>query len=287
MSPSVSLTVSRMLAFAGCVLVCCFCWSSVASGQDRQWFVDPDLVCQQGSALSVKYLEKHSPEFLKRLKSVLPWVVRIEARHTFIPNGYSSNHGSGILLADGRILTARHVLEENVSDDPLELVVTLADGRVFQAELERPGEEDWALLKITDASNHADILDSKIERAEAQVGQPTVLAAYPARQGLDEQGKLRSFNKGDPAQGIAVSQLNPALVVSSVETLQPMSLKPLAGFPPIGGMSGGPIFNLKGEVIGVQVSVSKTQDGNGKVLMYRINAVPANRMSLSDCLGTQ
>ena len=66
-----------------------------------------------------------------------------------------------------------------------------------------------------------------------------------------------------------------------------MSLKPLAGFPPIGGMSGGPVFNLKGEVIGVQVSVSKTQDGNGKILMYRINAVPATGISLPDCLGPQ
>ena len=287
MSPSVSLTVSRVLAFAGCVLASCIFWSPLASGQDRQWFVDPDLVWEQGSALSVTYLEQHSPEFVERLKSVLPWVVRIEARHSFIPNGYRSNHGSGIVLADGRVLTARHVLEENVTDDHLEIVVTLADGRVFQAELERPGEEDWALLKITDAGNHPDILDSKIELAEPRADQSTVLAAYPARQGLDKQGKVRSFNKGDPAQGIAVSQLNPALVVSSVETLQPMSLKPLAGFPPIGGMSGGPIFNMQGQVIGVQIAVSKTQDGNGKVLMYRINAVPANLMSLPDCLGTQ
>jgi S1-C subfamily serine protease len=45
----------------------------------------------------------------------------------------------------------------------------------------------------------------------------------------------------------------------------------------VGGMSGGPILNSRGQVIGVQVAVSKTTDNaTGRTLHYRINAVPAN-----------
>ena len=101
------------------------------------------------------------------------------------------------------------------------------------------------------------------------------MAGYPARQGLDEQGNLQSFDKGDRQRGILASRLSPALVVLAVEGGPSMSLKPVAGFPPIGGMSGGPVLNRKGEVTGVQCSVSKTEDQNGKVLQYRVNAVPA------------
>jgi S1-C subfamily serine protease len=42
-------------------------------------------------------------------------------------------------------------------------------------------------------------------------------------------------------------------------------------------MSGGPVLNLKGEVVGVQSSVSKTTaDATGAVLYYKINAVPSD-----------
>ncbi len=69
------------------------------------------------------------------------------------------------------------------------------------------------------------------------------------------------------------------LVVTSVVDPEAMTLKPLAGFPPVGGMSGGPVLNAKGEVIAVQKSVSKTTDNaTGKVLYYVVNAVPAGEV---------
>jgi hypothetical protein len=70
------------------------------------------------------------------------------------------------------------------------------------------------------------------------------------------------------------------LVVTSVVDPEAMTLKPLAGFPPVGGMSGGPVLNAKGEVIAVQISVSKTTDNaTGQVLYYVVNAVPAGEVA--------
>ncbi len=122
--------------------------------------------------------------------------VRIEVRHSFEGNGHKSNHGTGIILKGGKVLTANHVLTENVTGETLQVVLTLADGRILFASIEKQGEKDWARLQ-------------------------------------------------------------------------------LAGFPPSGGMSGGPVLNLQGQLIGVQHSVSKTtEDATGKILYCKIDAVP-------------
>ncbi len=44
-------------------------------------------------------------------------------------------------------------------------------------------------------------------------------------------------------------------------------------------MSGGPVLNAKGKVIGVQYSVSKTaENATGKILYYTINATPTSEV---------
>ena len=119
------------------------------------------------------------------------------------------------------------------------------------------------------------LLESPIVMEAATPGETAVFIGYPARLGLDGQGQVKSFHKGDEVQGIPADKLAPMLVVASVEDLDAMTLKPLAGFPPVGGMSGGPVLNLQGQLIGVQHSVSKTtEDATGKILYYKIDAVP-------------
>ena len=89
------------------------------------------------------------------------------------------------------------------------------------------------------------------------------------------------FLKADAQTGSTGNALAPMLVVGSVLNAKAMTLAPLAGFPPVGGMSGGPVLNSKGHLIGIQVSVSKTTDNlTGRTLHYRINAVPASAVEL-------
>ena len=120
-----------------------------SGGEEKQWFVDRNLVYERGSALSEEYLGKHAPGFPNRLESVIPWIVRIEVRHSYVKNVYSSNHGTGIILKGGRVLTAKHVLTENAKEGKKQILLTTTDGRGFPAEVIKEGEKNWAMLRIT------------------------------------------------------------------------------------------------------------------------------------------
>ncbi len=248
-----------------------------SAGEEKQWFVDRNLVYERGSALSEAYLKKHAPEFSKKLETIIPWVVRIEVRHSYVKNGYSSNHGTGIILKGGRVLTAKHLLNENAKEGKKMILLTTTAGRVLPAEVMNEGERDWTILRITGKEDQKAAMKSPVVTGKVTSTKMVAFLGYPARLGLDEEGKVKSFHKGDESKGIAASQLSPLLVVATISNPEAMSLKPEAGFPPVGGMSGGPILNAEGKVIGVQNSVSKTtEDATGKVLYYTINATPTH-----------
>jgi S1-C subfamily serine protease len=247
--------------------------------EEKKWFVDRNLVYERGSALSEEYLGKHAPEFSRMLETITPWVVRMEVRHSYVKNGYRSNHGTGIILNGGQILTAKHVLNENAKEGEKKIILTMTDGRVLPAEVMKEGEKDWTMLRITRKESHEAAMKSPVVIGKVRPKETAVFLGYPARLGLDEKGKVKSFYKGDETKGNPVSKLSPLLVVTTVSDPEAMKLKPLAGFPPVGGMSGGPILNAEGKVIGVQNSVSKTtEDATGKVLYYTINATPASEV---------
>ncbi|MBT8045211.1 MAG: serine protease [Verrucomicrobiae bacterium] len=256
----------------------------VAGTQAREspWFVDKKLVYERGSRLSMQYLESNTPQFEKKLKHILPWVVRIEVQHSITEDGFTSNHGTGVILKGGKVITAKHVLTKNVEDlkAKTRILLTTTHGRVLQARVIQQGKNDWMVLQIKATAENKDILESPITLSTPRQGETAVFFGYPARLGLDQHGKVQSFHKGNPKKNIPVSQLNPMVVVCSVADAKKVTLNPLAGFPPVGGMSGGPVFNLKGEVIAVQHSVTTTtEDATGRVLRYSIDASPAGAIS--------
>ena len=244
---------------------------------EKRWFIDDSYLYEHGNALSAEYLKEHAPEFTQWLDRLLPWVVRIEVQHSPIDGAYRSNHGTGTLLGGGQVLTAGHVLKENVTGEVSKVLVTRSDGRVLHAEVDRHGAQDWALLRILPEEGASSLPASPIELGSATEGEKAIFFGYPAMVGLSEKGEVLPFRKSDSQAGSPASTLSPMLIVSSVLDPQAMTLNPIAGFPPVGGMSGGPILNSRGQVIGVQVAVSQTTDNaTGRTLYYRINAVPAN-----------
>ncbi len=276
----------------------CFSLSAQEQGfaNQRDFFVDSNLVCEKGTELSKTFLKASEPEFARQLPDLFRWIARVEVRHRISDKGFASNHGSGVILADGQVLTARHVLEQNVEDgdkEKLKILLTMNDGRVFEATVQTRGELDWALLKISSPlqdSQTGSVPDSKqtvhspIKLALPKPSATLVFMGYPARLGLDAAGKARSFNRGDPGKKIPVTRLDPCLVVGkgrsgSRELPGNLVLDPVAGFPPLGGMSGGPIFDLTGAVVGIQIGVTQTTaDATGEVLVYRVDAVSTSAM---------
>ena len=248
-------------------------------GAENAWFVDQNLVYERGSALSARYLKTKAPEFSRKIPTILPWIVRIEVQHTIKKDGYQSNHGTGVILRGGKVLTAKHVLTKNVKDPngKTKILLTTPDGRVFRATVKKKGSKDWVVLKIDLDANQSAMLRSPVRLAKPKQGETAVFIGYPARLGLDDHGKVQSFNKGNKKKNIPVSQLDPMIVVGAVQDLKAMNLRTIAGFPPVGGMSGGPVFNLKGELIAVQHSVATTTlNATGKVLHYTIETTSSN-----------
>ena len=260
--------------------------STPAFSEDRQkaWFVDKNFVYEHGHALSQEYIQKKAPEFSHVRERVLPWIVRIETQHSFIKNGFTSNHGTGIIIQGGFVVTAYHIFTKNIPADnkKIKVLLTMTDGRVFPATLHKHGPRDWALLKMTlPKDTYPELMQSPIVMREPVVDEATIFLGYPARLGIDKHGKVQSFHKGDQKKKIPTSQLEPMTVVASVSDAKAMTLKPLAGFPPVGGMSGGPILNIKGEVVAVQHGVTKTtENATGKILSYRIDATSFRTDSL-------
>jgi S1-C subfamily serine protease/DNA-binding response OmpR family regulator len=202
--------------------------------------------------------------------------------------------GTGFLVAnDGRLLTNHHVAEPWWADEKLkELVDQGADAfavsytayfpgtsQGIAAKVDRiSGQADLATLKLqTPAPPHAALLELD-ERNEASVsGDPVVLIGYPtgiegilARAGSDITRKVaenahdvtqivselaeQDFIRPTTTQGHIGDVLKDKIVYDAATTV---------------GGSGGPLFNRKGKVIGVNFAILKDFGGSNLAVPVR------------------
>jgi serine protease Do len=147
--------------------------------------------------------------------------------------------GSGFIISeDGLILTNKHV----VSDDNAEYTVFLNDGRKFKAKiLAKHPADDLAILKI-DAKNlpYAILGDSnKLELGQTVIAIGNALGEFQNTVSVGVVSGLRrnitaSDNYGNIEQLESLIQTDAAINY---------------------GNSGGPLINLKGEVIGINTAI--------------------------------
>ena len=147
--------------------------------------------------------------------------------------------GSGFVIdPSGYILTNRHVI-----DKAYEIVVTLADGRHYLANLIGEGHMvDIALIKI---SPPKPLLALKFgDSDKLRIGEPVVAIGNP-------------FGLGTTVTSGIVSALNRDLSMSMFDSF----IQTDAAINH--GNSGGPLFNLKGEVIGVNTAYYSGENAGG------------------------
>ncbi|GJL53909.1 MAG: peptidase [Nitrospirales bacterium] len=177
---------------------------------------------------------------------VTPTVVNISpVRKTGMSRGLSTTRvpgtGSGVIISDdGFIVTNNHVL----GDDTMEAEIRLSDKtKVFANVVGRDKDTDIALLKVD--------MDRKLSNAvfgdssTLKVGQWVLAVGNPL--GLDRTVTLGVLS------GIGRERLN----LSKYENF----LQTDAAINP--GNSGGPLFNLRGEVIGINTAIIHMAQGIG------------------------
>jgi hypothetical protein len=196
---------------------------------------------------------------------------RVEVRFLQTTSTYKSIHGSGVLVDGGRkILTAGHALE---NDNDLEILVTFHNGEVRTARIaareylvHSGASQDWAVMELLGPPVTS---VPSVELDEAAEGGLAIVLGYPDQIGVNTSGEIAYMGTGG---------FLPLVTLSTVLQRDPLVLSPTAGSIPVGGMSGGPIFDRHGRLVGIFVSVSRIVQSNE--VRYFYNGAPLKNLPL-------
>jgi len=216
------------------------------------------------------------PDLTQMLRQGKRACVRMQIRLATQGGSYQEAQGSGVLIDGGRlVLTAGHGL---VGAKDREIWVTLQDGARYAARpvewsFDRFGSAnaDWAVLEVQTPAGTA-LPAMRIGRPET--GKLAFVVGYPGHHGINDQGRLVAGKAYDG------DFLEPLVTAGTVTDASPISLSPVAGAVPTGGMSGSPIVSEDGELIGLFVSVASVPGRNATTYSYQGAAVSTLREKL-------
>jgi serine protease Do len=141
-----------------------------------------------------------------------------------------TGHGSGVIVGPHQILTVRHVTEDMKGGDGN---VTMAGGKVYKVHVEwiSGDPEDYAML----------VTDNILPKPYAQIG------CSPLQVGdqIWAVGFPQSFGK------TLVSGVISSRAIDQSDTEGPPKTLIGVSMPMVPGMSGGPVFNQYGQVVGL------------------------------------
>lgn len=194
-------------------------------------------------------------------KKVLPSTVTIVAS-----SGSSSGGGSGVILdKEGHILTNHHVVTLESSSAASTIEVRLSDGTVRTASVVGlDSAADLAVLKINPSGLDLQPItwgdSSKLVSGEAVVA----LGAPYSRTETVTSGVVSNANRVQPADTTGQNYI-PMIQVDA---------------PINHGNSGGPLVNLKGELVGINSQGQASQDGGtADGMAFSITSNYAKRIS--------
>jgi serine protease Do len=162
--------------------------------------------------------------------------------------------GSGFVIsADGYIVTNNHVIEKADT-----ILVTFSDGREMQAKLVgRDRDSDLAVLKVTSKTPLAFVPLADSDKAE--VGEWVIAIGNPLGFGGSVSAGIISATGRDLNSGRADNYIQTDAAINQ-------------------GNSGGPLFNLAGEVVGVNTAII-SQSGGSIGLGFSVPSNTVKRIS--------
>jgi putative serine protease PepD len=197
-------------------------------------------------------------------QAVQPTVVSIKAAGT-----RGESLGSGVIINSekGYVVTNNHVVADSQQID-----VALADGRIFRATaLGADPTTDLAVLELQNPPG--DLEEAKLGDSSAvTVGEPVMAVGNPL--GLDNTattGIVSALNRPVTTEVAgSANSANSAVVTNAIQV--DAAVNP--------GNSGGPLFNAKGEVIGINSSIATMGSYSGEAGNIGLAfAIPVNLVS--------
>jgi len=174
------------------------------------------------------------------VEQVMPGVVLIK---TYDSNGNELGQGSGFVISkDGDVVTCYHVMRGYST-----AIVTTADEKKFQVRNVTALNKSDDLVRISLSADNHSFSNLSLNTTTPEVGQEVIAIGGPL--GLEKT----------VSQGIVSAIRN-----NTIQITAPISP----------GSSGGPVFNMKGEVIGIVASQMKSgQNLNFAIPAYQISTM--------------
>ena len=210
---------------------------------------------------SLSSLVLKAQDFSKLYEQVNPAVVTIKTIETVVTDGNigeSGGLGTGVIIdKEGLIITAAHVVESAEK-----IVIKTHDGQVFFVEVVSSiTSADIALLKMRNIPKNISVATLG-ESDSVKIGEQIFVIGTPY--GLENSLSVGHIS-GKQKRGVILA----GIVMEFLQTDAAINQ----------GNSGGPIFNTKGEVIGI-VSSILTQSGGFDGIGFAASITPAKKILL-------
>ena len=182
---------------------------------------------------------------------------RVQQSGSFILNGaYILTAGHGFYVDSGKLIDLE---AQTISRQKLALnVVALGYTK------EENSNQDWAILQPVNPrrTKSLEIVSATYSGKEAYI------LGFPGGMGLNDSGRVVHALEVD--EGSAY----PLVVICERSPTRPDILTPKVGAIPVQGMSGAPVLNEGGQLIGLFSSISRTRNIEGWHYIFHMSDIP-------------